>query len=140
MTFDEHVQRHKLPDDTYDLDAAEADRAAELAKSGPDVATLAAKAAKQERRNWESRNREALHKQFTQAALSPELELDVLVPLGDSVAVELRDMDQVRIQIRKDLATDNFLRHSRSYDAEMTFWRNTERLLPPGGTIGGSIG
>lgn len=135
MTFDEHVQQHKQPDGTFDLDAAEAARAAELAGS-PD---LAEKAAKTERRAWESANRDRLHKQFHQPALSPSLELDVKVPLGDNTAVELGDMNQVRIQIRKDLATRNHLNHTRAYDAEMTFWLDTEKLLPPGGTLGDAI-
>lgn len=138
MTFDEHVRQHIGPDGQADLNAAEKARAAELAATPEAVADLAAKAASDERRQWESQNSGKLRKQFAggfeQLTLGG-LDLDLFVQLGDSVAVRLGEMNEERIRIREDLRTDFHLREARAYDAEMTFWRNARRLLPPGGTI-----
>lgn len=139
MTFDEHVRRHTAPDGEVDLGAAEKDRAAELATTPEVVAELAAKAARDERRQWESQNSGKLRKQFAggfeQLTLGG-LDLDLFVQLGENVAVRLGEMNEERIRIREDLRTDFHLKESRAYDAEMTFWRNARRMLPLGGTIG----
>jgi hypothetical protein len=139
VTFEEHLDNHRDADGNYDLDAAEADRAAEiaatLAKTPAEIAKAAAKAAKQERRTWESRETQNLRKQFMQPALSPDLELDLKVPLGDSTAVEYRDMNDVRIRIRKDLRTKSHLDENRAFDAEISHWMQTEKLLNAGETV-----
>lgn len=136
MTFEDHLELHRLPDGGYDLAGAEEARAKELAASDADMERLAVKAARQERSAWEKRNTAELRKQFTQGTLNlGVLDLKVLVPLGDNVAVELGAMDEGRIRIREDLRTGHHLHEIRAYDAEMTFWRNVRGLLPPGGTV-----
>jgi hypothetical protein len=139
MTFDEHVRRHTTGKGEVDLNAAERARAAELAATPEIVAELAAKAARDERRQWESQNSGKLRKQFAggfeQLTLGG-LDLDLFVQLGENVAVRLGEMNEERIRIREDLRTDFHLKEARAYDAEMTFWRNARRMLPPGGTIG----
>lgn len=135
MTFDEHVQQHRNSDGTYDLAAAEQARADELEQEPGEMARLAKKAAQQERSTWEKSETANLRKQFAQPALSPALELEVKVPLGDGIAVELGDMNHDRIRVREDLRTDHHLHEIRAYDAEMTFWQQTRRLLPPDTTV-----
>lgn len=135
MTFEEHVAGHRRDDGTYDLAAAEQARAADIAADPGAITHLAAKAAKQERAAWERTETANLRKLFLQAALSPELELEVKVPLGGSDAVDYGDMDHKRIRLRKDLRTKFHLDENRAFDAEITHWMHTERLLADGETI-----
>ena len=135
MTFEEHLVNHRSADGSYDLDAAEQDRAAELAGSQTDILRLAAKAAKQERAAWSRDNTDRLRKQFMQDALCSELEMTVMVPLGDSVAVEYGQMNGARIQLRKDLRTKIHLDENRAFDTEMRHWLETQALLEPGETV-----
>lgn len=135
MSFADHLDQHRNGDE-YDLDAAETARAEEIVEqlknSAVDLARVAAKAAKNERSQWSKRNTDSLRKQFAQPALSPALELEVLVPLGESAAVELGDMNHERIPLRKDLRTKHHLDEIRTFDTEMTFWINTGKALPAG--------
>jgi hypothetical protein len=135
MRFEKHLGNYRNDDGSYDLNAAESARAQELAQTPGEIDKLAAKAAKQERAAWERNETASLRKQFAQPALSPELELTVKVPLGDSVAVEYGDMDHKRIRLRKDLRTKVHLDEGRTFDAEMTHWMRTEQLLNDGETI-----
>jgi len=137
MTFEEHVAHHRRADGGYDLGAAESARAAEIAASPGAVDELARKAAHDERVTFERRAGEHRRKQFTQGFEQLALlDLEVLIPIGDGIVVPLGDMNEERIRIREDLANENFLKHSRAYDAESTFWRQARRLLPPGGSVG----
>lgn len=135
MTFEEHLANHRNPDGTYDLDAAEEDRRYDIEASPEGLLEYAAKAAKQERAAWQKQETSKLRKQFQQAALSPELELETKVPLGDSVVVDYGDMDQVRIRTRKDLREEVHINEIRAYDAEITHWNQTLKLLDPSETI-----
>lgn len=135
MTFEEHLADHRNDDGSYDLAAAEDSRAKELAEDSGAIDSLARKAAKQERAAWERNETASLRKQFVQPALSPELELDIKVPLGDSTAVRFGEMNHVRIRLRKDLRTKVHLDEIRAFDAEMTHWLQTEPLLDDGETI-----
>jgi hypothetical protein len=135
MTFEEHLADHRNDDGSYDLAGAEDARAKELAEDPGAIESLARKAAKQERARWESQETTKLRKQFIQAALSPELELDVMVPLGESTAVRYGEMNHDRIRLRKDLRTKVHLDEIRAFDAEMTHWLQTEPLLEDGETI-----
>lgn len=135
MNFEEHLVNHRNPDGTYDLDAAEEDRRYEIEASPEGIVAYAAKVAKQERKAWHDKETAKLRKQFQQAALSPELELQAKVPLGDSVAVEYGDMNLDRIGLRKDLVTKVFIDHTRAFDAEITHWNQTLKLLDPNETI-----
>ena len=110
-----------------------------MAGSSDDLERLAWKAAKQERAAWARENSGSLRKQFHQPALSPALELDLMVPLGNSVAVEYGDMNQIRIQLRKDLRTKSHLDENRAFDSEMTHWLQTQGLLTPGETIANAL-
>lgn len=140
MTFEEHLESFRNADGTYDLAGAEQARAAELASDPGVMAKLAAKAAKHERSEWEKKETANLRKQFEQPALSPELELDVKVPLGDSIAVAYGDMNHVRIRLRKDLRTKVHINENRAFDAEITHWMHTETLLDAGQTIAEAMG
>lgn len=141
MTFEEHLENHRNEDGSYDLRAAEAARAKEIAKEiakpkqPEEIARQAAKLAKRERESWESTETGRLRKQLIQPALSPELELDVKVPLGRSTAVRYGDMNHDRIRLRKDLRTSIHLDELRAFDAEVTHWMNTEKLLNNGETV-----
>lgn len=129
MTFEDHLDDFRDEDGNYDLAGAEQARAKELTNDPGAIGRLAAKAAATERRAWETRNSEQLRKQFGQAALSPELDLDVLVPLGGSKAVRLGDMYRQRIRDRVDLRTDSHVRENEAFNAEIKFWRETDALL-----------
>ncbi|HEY3435958.1 MAG TPA: hypothetical protein VGK41_09925 [Solirubrobacterales bacterium] len=139
MNFEEHLDNHRRSDGTYDLDAAEEDRRHEVETNPREIVRLAAKIAKQERAAWQSQETANLRKQFEQPALSPRLELDVRVPLGDGTVVRLGDMNQDRITARKDMRIKSHLDEIRAYDAEMTHWLHTEPLLDPGETIEDAI-
>lgn len=135
MTFEEHLENHRNPDGTYDLDGAEEDRRYEIETSSEEITKLAAKVAKQERKAWQDSETTKLRKQFLQSALSPDLELEIKVPLGDSTVVDYGDMNHVRIRLRKDLRTKVHLDEIRTFDAEITHWLRTEQLLDNGETI-----
>jgi hypothetical protein len=139
MNFADHVWNHRNTDGSYDLDAAEQDRLAEITSSPQEVAKLAAKAAKQERSAWMSQETAALRRQFAQPALSPSLELDVMVPLGNGTAVRLGDMNRVRIAIRRDMRRRAHEDEVRAYAAEVTHWEKTEQLLKSGETVEGAM-
>jgi len=139
VTFEEHLEHYRDADGNYDLAAAEEARAHELAESEEEIANLAIKAAKQERAAWERNETANLRKQFMQQALSPELELEVKVPLGDSIAVQYGEMNHVRIRLRKDLRTKTHLDENRAFDTEITHWMQTETLLSDGESIGEAI-
>jgi len=140
VTFAEHLENYRNDDGSYDLVGAEEARAQELAENPGEIDRLAAKAAKQERTAWERQNAQLLGKQLSQPALSPELELDAMVQIGDSTAVRYGEMDHKRIRLRKDLRTKVHLDESRAYDAEMTHWMQTEQLLSDGETISEALG
>lgn len=139
MTFEEHLEKTRRDDGTYDLYAAEKALAEELAQTPGEVERLAAKAAHADRSKWEKRERENLGKQMQQSALSPELELDVKVQIGKSTVVDYGEMNHQRIQLRKDLRTKVHLDENRAFDAEMTHWMQTEQLLGDGETIAEAI-
>lgn len=139
MSFQDHLEDHRNEDGSYDLAGAEEARAEELAGDPDAIESLAGKAAATERRRWESNNSARLRKQFGQPALSGELELDVMVQLGDNTVVRLGEMHRERIQIRKDLRTRTHLDESRAYDTEMTHWFQTEQLLDGDATIEESL-
>jgi len=123
----------------YDLAAAQAARADEIINSDEELEALAHKAAQQERSRWESNETKLLRKQFAQPPLSPELDLDVKVPLGDDTAVLLGEMNRERIRIRKDLRTQSHLNEIRAFDVEMTYWQETESVLDADETISEAI-
>lgn len=135
MNFEQHLANHRNPDGTYDLDAAEEDRRYEIETSPEGLLEYAAKLAKGERDAWQKQETSKLRKQFQQSALSPELELEAKVPLGDSVAVEYGDMNEVRIRTRKDLRTEVHINEIRAFETEITHWNQTLKLLDPGETI-----
>jgi hypothetical protein len=139
VNFEEHLENHRRGDGSYDLDAAEEDRRFELETDHSEIVRMAAKAAKQERSAWQSTETANLRKQFAQPALSPELEMDLKVPIGGSTAVRYGDMNHVRIRTRKDLRLKTHLDENRAYDVEMTHWLHTEPLLNDGETIEGAI-
>lgn len=137
MTFQDHLENNRQGDG-YHLDGAEADRAAELAADPGAQHELAKKAAHAERLAYEAGNRERLHAEFKagqQAFDLGTLDTAVLVPLGDSVAVPLGEMNAERIRLRKDLRTKKHLDESEAFKREMEFWYAAEHLLPPGGSI-----
>jgi hypothetical protein len=140
VTFEEHLENHRNPDGTYDLDAAEEDRRYEIETSSEEITKLAAKVARQERKAWQDRETSRLRKQFMQPALSTELELEIKVPLGESIVVEYGEMNTDRIKLRKDLRTKSHLDEIRAYETEMTHWFQTEPLLGPGETIAAALG
>jgi hypothetical protein len=139
MTFEEHLAYHRNDDGSYDLGAAEQARAKELAEDPTAIDSLARKAAKQERARWESQETTKLRKQFMQPALSPELELDTMVPLGESTAVRYGEMNHDRIRLRKDLRTRVHLDELRAFDAEISHWLQTESLLGADENIGDAL-
>lgn len=139
MNFAEHLGNHPLKTGGYDLDAAEEDRRYEIETSPEEQRKLAAKAAHHEREAYVSQETAKLRKQFEQPALSPTLELDVMVPLGDGTVVPLGEMTLIRIRTRKDMRIQTHLRELRAFEAEMTHWLGTEQLLNDGETIEDAI-
>lgn len=139
MNFREHLENHRTADGKYDFDAAEEDRRHEIETNPEEHVRLAAKAAKQEREAFIRQETEKLRKQFEQPALSPALELEILVPLGDSTAVRFGEMTPIRIRTRKDMRIQVHLRQVRAFDVELTHWLHTESLLLDGETIGEAI-
>jgi hypothetical protein len=139
VTFEEHLQNHRRADGSYDLAATQQARAEELAQSPDDIGRLAAKAAQTERAAWQRKESENLRKLFVQPALSPDLELEIKVPLGDNIVVDYGDMYHKRIQLRKDLRTKVHIEENRTFETEMTHWMHTEQLLEDGQTIGEAL-
>jgi hypothetical protein len=139
MSFDEYVLNHRRSDGSFDLDAAEEDRRFELESNPQELLRLASKVAHQERVAWTNRETASLRKQFAQPALSPALELDVMVPIGDGTVVKFGDMNRNRISIRKDMRLRVHLDETRAFEAEMTHWLHTEELLKGGESIGDAM-
>jgi len=135
MSFEDHLESTKNGDGSYDLAAAQAARVEEILGNDEEREALARKSAQQERARWESNETKLLRKQFVQQPLSPDLDMDVKVPLGDDTAVRLGEMNRERIRIRKDLRTQHHLHEIRAFDTEMTFWQSTESVLGPDDTI-----
>lgn len=139
MNFAEHLELNRRPDGAYDLDAAEKGRRLDLETNPAELARLAARVAASERDAWQRQETASLRKQFTQPPLSPSLELDVKVPLGDSTAVRLGEMTAARIRTRKDMRVKTHMDELRAFDAEMTHWLGTESLLRDGETVQDAI-
>lgn len=139
MNFDDHVRNNRRADGGYDMDAAEEDRRFELESNPDELLKLAAKAAHQERVAWTKAETASLRKQFAQPALSPELELNVMVPIGDGTVVRFGDMTRDRILLRRDMRRKVHEDEKRAFDAEMTHWLNTEELLRGGESIGEAL-
>lgn len=135
MNFVDHVLNHPNSDGSFDLDAAEQDRALEITATPDEVAKLAAKVAKQERSTWMNQETAALRKQFAQPALSPELEPDVMVPLGNGTVVRLGEMNHSRIAIRRAMRRRAHDDERRAFSAEVAFWERIEQLLQRGETV-----
>ena len=133
MTFEEHLARHRQSDGSFDVAAAEADLAAEYASDGDELEQLAKRAAATERRRWESSNRNHLRKQWTEAQGS--LDLEAMVPIGDSIVVPLGSMNTDRIAVRIEMVTKSHLDHLNAFMSEMEFWRHWRDLLGPNETI-----
>lgn len=134
-SFDEHVMNHRRPDGSYDLDAAEEAFRLALRNDPGALMKYADRAARQERRSWTDKETATLRKQFAQPALSPGLELDAMVPLGDGTAVRFGDMNRERIATRKEMRLRVHLDELRTFETEMTFWRRAEVLLEGDETV-----
>lgn len=139
MNFEEHLTNHRNTDGTYDLDAAEEDRRHEIETTPQELVKLARKAAKQERTSWLSAETASLRRQFQQPALSPSLELDVMVPLGNGSVVRLGEMNHDRIVLRRDMRRRVHEDAAAAYAVEITHWEKTEQLLQRGETVEGAI-
>jgi hypothetical protein len=139
MSFDEHLENHRRPDGSFDLDAAEEDCRFALENNPQELLKFAAKAAHQERVSWVNKETTNLRKQLAQPALSPSLELDVMVPIGDGTVVRFGDMTRDRIALRKDMRLRVHLDETRAFEAEMTHWLHTEELLIGGESIGDAM-
>ena len=139
MSFDEHVLNHRRPDGSYDLDAAEESFRLALESDTEALLKYVARTARQERRSWTDRETSNLRKQFAQPALSPGLELNAMVPLGDGTAVRFGDMNRARISARKDMRLRVHLDELRTFETEMTFWRRAEVLIEGDETIEDAI-
>lgn len=127
MTFDEHLARNKRADGTYDWTAAEEARAAEIEaqlEGSPETRkAFARKAAATERRTRDTSERARHSKLFEQSqlALIVEDDLSVHFNLGESVSVELRDMNIDRTALRKDVVSTNFARQAGAFNREIRF-------------------
>lgn len=135
MNFDDHVFAHQNSDGTFDLDAAEEDFRYELESSPAELLKYAARAARSERKAWTDRETANLRRQLVQPALSPALELDAMVPLGDGTVVRLGDMNRARIEVRRDMRRRAHDDETRAYAAEVAFWERAEALLQGSETI-----
>jgi hypothetical protein len=134
MTFEEHLAHHRQADGSFDVAAAEADLAEEYANDGDELERLAKRAAASERRRWETSNRNHLRKQWSEAQGS--LDLEAMVPIGDSIVVPLGAMNGDRIAVRIEMVTKSHLDHLNAFTSEMEFWRHWRSLLGPDETIG----
>lgn len=139
MNFDDHVFNHENADGSFDLDAAEEDFRHELESNPSEFIKYVARTARQERRSWTDRETANLRKQLAQPALSPSLELDAMVPLGDGTVVRLGDMNRERIVMRRDMRRRAHDDETRAYVAEVAFWERAEQLLQDGETIEGAL-
>jgi hypothetical protein len=135
MSFAEHAFDFPNDDGTYDLAAAEAAHAAELAKDAEALQRLAERAAHADRKAWETTNGSGLAKLLSQPALSPELDLEQPVPLGENAIIRYGDMDRPVIQRRKDFRTDRHMKENESFNTEMQHWKQTLDLLSPDAVI-----
>lgn len=134
-SFEEHLMNHRRPDGSYDLDAAEEDFRYALERDPAALLKYAARTARQERRTWTDKETSTLRKQFAQPALTPALELDVMVPLGDGTAVRFGDMNRARITARKEMRLRVHLDELRAFETEATFWQRVEQLIEGDETI-----
>lgn len=139
MKFSDHLLNHRSADGSYDLDAAEEDRRFEMESSSQEIARLTAKAAKQERSTWMNQETAMLRRQFAQPALSPDLEPDVMVPLGNGTVVRLGEMNHSRIAMRRAMRRRAHDDEMRAFVAEIAFWERIEQLLQSGETVDGAI-
>lgn len=139
MSFEDHLEACRDEDGAYDLAAATQARIEEILAGDEELAALAAKVAESERRSWERRRRGDLQKQLSQPALSPELELDVFIFIGDSVAVQYGDMTVDRIRQRMDLRLRGHIAETDAYNAEQTHWLSTLDLLDDDETIADAL-
>lgn len=128
-TFEEHVMNHRRPDGSYDLDAAEEAFKLALRNDPGALMRYADRAARSDRRAWTDKETASLRKQFAQPALSPALELDVMVPLGDGTAVRFGDMNRARIATRKEMRLRVHLDELRAFETEQSFWQRVEVLI-----------
>lgn len=135
MTFAEHAFEFENDDGTYDLAAAEAAHASDLASDPEALQRLAERAAHADRKGWETNNGSNLAKVLSQPALSPELDLDQPVPLGENTVVRYGDMGRAIIQRRKDFRTERHIHENASFNTEMGHWRETLDLLSPDAAI-----
>lgn len=134
-SFDEHVQRTKNEAGEHNLDLAEKSRYEELLADEDALDEVIRKAVQSERSRWQTSEREHLNDQFKAGQLTLGTDFDAMVPLGESRFVRLGDMNQIRIQQRKDLRTKKHIDENRAFDNEMSFWLGVEALLEPGGTV-----
>lgn len=135
MSFADHLWNHPNADGGFDLDAAEEDFRFELENSPAELLKYAARAARSERKTWTDQQTANLRKQFLQPALSPALELDAMVPLGDGTVVRLGDMNLERILMRRDMRRRAHEDETRAFVAEVAFWERVEQLLRRGETV-----
>ena len=136
MTFEEHLANHHNADGSFNTAAAEADLATELAANPDALEDLARKAAASERRRWEASNTQHLRKQWEGRQGTLDIDLEAMVPLGDSIVMPLGRMDLARIGIRKDNRTKTHLDENDAYAREMEFWLHWQTLLmDPSDTI-----
>jgi hypothetical protein len=139
VNFDDHVFAHQNSDGSFDLDAAEEDFRYELETTPSELLKYAARAARSERKAWTDRETAHLRKQLVQPALSPALELDAMVPLGDGTVVRLGDMNRDRISMRRDMRRRAHEDETRAYAAEVAFWERAEALLQGSETIDSAL-
>lgn len=135
MSFAEHLWNHPNVGGGFDLDAAEEDFRFELENSPAELLKYAARAARSERKAWTDQQTANLRRQFLQPALSPSLELDAMVPLGDGTVVRLGDMNRERILMRRDMRRRAHDDETRAFVAEVAFWERIEQLLGRGETV-----
>lgn len=138
-SFEEHLMNHRRPDGRYDLDAAEEDFRFALESDPSALLKFAARTARQERKSWTDKETAELRKQFAQPALSPALELDAMVPLGDGTVVRLGDMNRERITARKEMRLRVHLDELRAFEAEESFWSKVEALIEGDETVEDAI-
>lgn len=135
MRYEDHLENTRQGDG-YDPAAAVEARMAELTAEladDPDVReTHARKIATQERRSFESSNRNHLKKQFSEAQGVLGLDFEAFVPLGDNVMVKLGKMNDDRIALRIELIDGQHFDHSKAWTLEREFWLRWRENLGPG--------
>lgn len=136
--FFDHVRSTLDSDGNEDLQAAEVGLAADLEMTPGIVSQLCKQAAHNARAAWErseSSKRIKVLRGMQQTLDFDDIDLDVRIPLGDSIVVALGNMTDERIRLRMDLRTKAHLEESRAYDDEMSAWMYARGLLLPGETI-----